>query len=311
VESFWGSVGSLLVPRRGELIVVSRIRRRWAISLLAGLSALVCLVPVASASVSAHKSVIPVRGRHRVANLRDWGFTVGVRWTQGRIVGTCTGVVIAPTKVLTAAHCAAPVQTIRVIANQITLWGGGGQNLGVASAAMAPDFGLGANGDLQNDLMVLTLASPTTAAPIRIASASEDAQFTRLDSQLAVAGFGSRNPFKDGKPKLGVLTSAPAFVRPTGCLGLTANLLCDSGPRSNWVEYYGRKRRTIQAIPCDGDSGGPLVARTASGPVLVGIEKAGYSKRFGPFSDVECGLKGWGNIHTRVAPYLQFIQANL
>ena len=36
-----------------------------------------------------------------------------------------------------------------------------------------------------------------------------------------------------------------------------------------------------------------------------------FSPRFGAFSAVRCGLKGKPSIHTRVAPYLAFIQSQL
>ena len=262
------------------------------------------VVQPASAAPVATKSVIPGRHTH-VANLADWEFTVAVRSPEG----DCTGVVIAPTKVLTAAHCLyAPPAAMYVIAKQISFWSGGGERIPVQSFA-TPGY---ANG-LTNDLAVLTLASPTTAPAIPLATPAQEAAYTQINTRLEVAGFGVRNPFYRGKQKYGVLVAGPAFVRWTGC-GPNFNgalLICDTGPRSKWVVLSGHKVRSIQSVPCFGDSGGPLVVETSSGPLLVGIAESVSSQRIGRFTGVLCGLHGYNPIHTRVSPYLGFIQANL
>jgi trypsin len=293
--------------------VSARIRHRvrWLLLHAALVSALFGVVQTADARL-AHKSVIPGPSA-RTANLADWRFTVAVRSARS----LCTGVVVGPTKVLTAAHCLSAPGAMSVIANQIGLWSGGGETLGVQGFATAPGWtnrGLGlANRGFANDLAVLTLSAPTTAPPIRLASPGEDAAYTSINSRLEVAGYGVRNPFRWGKPKFGVLTASSAFVR-NGCgrVYLPATMICDSGPRSKWVARSGRKRTSVQSVPCSGDSGGPMVARTATGPVLVGILEAGASpSKSGRFYGVLCGLRGYGTIHTRVAAYLSFIQTNL
>jgi secreted trypsin-like serine protease len=287
-------------------------RVRWLVLHAALVAALFGAVQTADARL-AHKSVIPGPSA-RTANLADWGFTVAVRSARS----LCTGVVVGPTKVLTAAHCLNAPGAMSVIANQISLWSGGGETLGVVGYATAPGWtnrGLGWGGrGLANDLAVLTLASPTSAPPIRLATPAEDPAYTWINSRLEVAGYGVRNPFKWGKPKLGLLTASPAFVTGSGCgrVYVPATMICDSGPRSKWVVTSGRERRSLQSVPCSGDSGGPMVVRTSAGPVLVGITEAGIAPtKSGRFYGVLCGLRGSNAIHTRVAAYLSFIQANL
>ncbi len=277
------------------------------------IAALLGTVRTADASPVAEKSVIPGPSA-RTANLADWQFTVAVRLPRG----LCTGVVVGPTKVLTAAHCLNAPGAMQVTANQISLWSGGGETLGVQAVASAPGWtnrGLGlTGGGFANDLAVLTLSAPTTAPPIRLASPAEDAAYTSINSGLEVAGYGVRNPFTRGKPKFGVLTTSPSFVRSNGCgrVYVPTTMICDTGPRSKWVAISGRKRRSVQSVPCSGDSGGPMVTRTPAGPVLVGIMEAGASQpRSGRFYGVLCGLRGYNTIHTRVAAYLSFIQSNL
>jgi secreted trypsin-like serine protease len=295
--------------------VSARIRNRvrWLVLHAALTAALFGAVHTAGARL-AHKSVIPGPSA-RTANPADWQFTVAVRSARS----LCTGVVVGPTKVLTAAHCLNAPGGMQVIANQISLWSGGGGTLGVQGFATAPGWtnrGLGlTRRGFASDLAVLTLSAPTTAPPIRLASPEEDAAYTGTNSRLEVAGYGVRNPFRWGKPKFGVLTASPAFVRGNGCgrVYAPATMICDSGPRSKWVVSSGRKRRSVQSVPCSGDSGGPMVARTSGGPVLVGITEAAASptKSGSRFYGVLCGLHGYNSIHTRVAAYLAFIQANL
>jgi secreted trypsin-like serine protease len=290
-----------------------RIRVRWLALYAAVFAALFGAVAKAGASSLAHKSVIPGPFA-RTANLAEWQFTVAVRSPRG----LCTGVVVGPTKVLTAAHCLSAPRAMSVLANQVSLWSAGGETLGVQGVATAPDWtdrGLGlARRGFENDLAVLTLSAATTAPPIRLATPDEDAAYTGINSRLEVAGYGVRNPFKWGKPKFGVLTASSAFVTGNGCsrVYVPATMICDAGPRSKWVVSSGRKRRSVQSVPCSGDSGGPMVARTAAGPVLVGIMEAAASPRkSGRFYGVLCGLRGYNSIHTRVAVYLSFVQENL
>ena len=259
----------------------------------------------ASARPVAHTSVIPGKSTH-VASLANWGFTVAVRTPEG----DCTGVVISPTKVLTAAHCLySPASAMYVLANQTTFWSGGGERIAVQRFATAPGFA----GGFVNDLAVLTLSTPTRAPAIQLATPAMDAAYTHLNASLEVAGFGVRNPFYRGKQKFGVLISGPAFVRWNGCgrdyVGTV--MICDTGPRSKWVVISGGKVRAIQSVPCFGDSGGPLVARTTAGPVLVGVDEASSLQKYGRFRGVLCGLHSYNTIHTRIAPFLPFINASL
>jgi trypsin len=281
----------------------SRARGRVFLQIGCLTAALVVLAPAAAAgkAPTAHSSVVG----GRPASLAEWGFTVAI--TNGS--GLCTGSVISRTKVLTAAHCTAPPSQLTVIANRTALFGGGGEVLGVSAVAIHPGF----DGAF-NDLAVLTLSSPTTAPPIVPASASDDAAFIRPGAALAVAGFGSRNPLAFGKPKLGLLTTAkvsPTTSRRCRIFYEPSTELCDAGGRAG-VAFNGRKRRVVKRGICFGDSGGPLVAATPAGLRLIGVAEGGLapSKR-AAFGSVLCGLNGFPGIHTRVAPNLAFVNAQL
>jgi trypsin len=239
-----------------------------------------------------------------VANLTDWGFTAAV-FTPSSL---CTGAVIAPTKVLTAAHCIGSPATTLVRVNSTSAFAGG-DVLTVSTAAIAPGF---ANGFV-NDLAVLTLKSATSAIPVPLASAAEDASFTQPGAPLQTAGFGDRNPLIVGKRRIGLLTAADVTIRRCGLL--PPSTICDAGGRAGTVfrRLNGHiRRRTVNKTICEGDSGGPLVARTPAGPRLIGITEASSSPtKRNPFFFVRCGLHGFPSLHTRVQSFLSFIQGSL
>jgi secreted trypsin-like serine protease len=238
----------------------------------------------------------------RVANLQDWGFTAAVLTPDT----LCTGVVLSPTKVLTTAHCLGGLSTMIVRTNSTSAFAGG-QSSGVASAAIAPGYAH----SFQNDLAVLTLTAPTTAPPIQLADAAEDATYTQPGAPLQIAGFGNRNPIL-GRQKIGLLTATD--VRVHRC-PLPSWAICDSGGRAGAVLRRLRGhiiKRKVKKTVCSGDSGGPLVARTPNGAKLIGIAEASSGPRKpNPFFFVICGLKGFPSLHSRVESYLSFIQGNL
>jgi secreted trypsin-like serine protease len=275
----------------------SRIARAGAAALCAA-ALLASLGGSAGAAPRAQSSVIG----GTPASLGEWGFTVAIVTPNA----LCTGSVISPTRVLTAAHCAGnPAQTL-VRANSAFAFTGG-EVIGVAAAVIAPGYQ-----GFFNDVAVLTLKTPTTAPPITLATAAESASYTQPGVPLAIAGFGLRNPLLGGKPKYGALETANVSARRCA---IPPSVICDFGHNAGIAgrQFHGRLvRRTVRRSICHGDSGGPLIARTPAGPRLIGIAEATSSPpKRNPFYFVLCGLKGFPSIHTRASSYLDFIAANL
>jgi secreted trypsin-like serine protease len=281
--------------------MLSRIARAGAVVLCA--AGLVGLVAAGSATAKPRARSSVIGGTP--ASLAQWGFAVAVLTPRT----LCTGTVISPTRVLTAAHCVGSLPSM-VVRAQSTSALGGGELLGVSSVAFAPGFAHG----LQSDLAILTLNTATTAPPIQLASTAEDVAYTHPGAPLSLAGFGNRNPLIVGKAIFGLLTTAN--VRARSCPAPTF-LICDFGHKVGVafrrLNKHKVKRRPVRRSVCEGDSGGPLVANTPAGPRLVGIAEATLapaSKR-NPFFFVICGLKGYPSIHTRSDSYRDFILANL
>jgi trypsin len=272
-------------------------------------AALVC---VAALVVSAAAGTAAAKGPRAKASvvggtpvsLTEWGFAAAILTPHT----LCTGSVLSPTKVLTAAHCVSSPSTMTVRTNS-TLAFAGGEVHTVGAAAINPGWTRGFVGDLA----VLTLGNPTSAPPIQLASAADDATLTPAGAVVSVAGFGARNPAPRRKPKIGLLTSAQVSMR--RFCPLPPSLMCDAGKRSGLIAIARVKgkvrKRPIQKTVCAGDSGGPMVAASPSGLRLIGVAEATAAPpKRSAFGFVWCGLKGFPAIHTRVASWLPFIQSS-
>src|SRR5215208_1615076 len=280
--------------------MLSRIGRVGTVAVCAAALTGALSAGIADASPRAGKSVIG----GTVANIDQWSFAAAVLTPTT----LCTGTVISPTRVLTAAHCVGNPLTMTVRTKSTSAFSGG-EALAVSAATFAPGFAH----TFENDLAILTLKTPTTATPIQLASAAEDATYTQPGAPLSEAGFGNRNPLIVGKPRIGLLTATDVSAR---FCPLPPWAICDAGTKVGTAfRRIKRKvrRRPVRRSVCSGDSGGPLVANTPAGPRLVGTAEASTAppSRRNPFFFVICGLKGYPSVHTRSLIYNDFIQANL
>jgi secreted trypsin-like serine protease len=269
---------------------------------LAGAAVLAIAVSGAAASPAAAEKASPRAQASIVgggaANPTDWPFMVTL-YRKNRL--HCGGSLIAPTKVLTAAHCVEGfnLSTFAATIGRPDLNNtSSGVSIGIVAGATHPEFATTG----KQDVAVLTLAQPSTAQPVVLANSAEDAIFTVVGAPLNVAGWGAQNPL--GFRLSNVLKTTIEQVRNTRrCIRAytrdlfdPATMICALGNRLRKF-----KRPPISTSACSGDSGGPLIANTSGGVRQFGIVSFG-----GAF----CGLPAAPTVYSRVSSALPFIAAN-
>jgi secreted trypsin-like serine protease len=190
----------------------------------------------------------------------------------------CSGTLIAPTVVVTAAHCRSA--TLVFLRGNDVRRPEEGDTLRVAAQVYHPT----------EDLSVLVLERPSSVPPRRVAQGAE----VRGDEGLLV-GFGCVD--RDGKMGYGVKRMVTVPIRSICCRGLEPGL-------------YGCRRGTemvaghpgLDRDSCHGDSGGPLYVRAgdAGGWLLLGATSRGVRN-----ARHECGD---GGIYVRVDLCLPWIE---
>ncbi|MFJ8868835.1 S1 family peptidase [Streptomyces sp. NPDC102473] len=199
----------------------------------------------------------------------------------------CGGVAIAPTEVLTAAHClredvlgaaVTDVRDLRVIAGRDELSGPGGQEISVRSTWVNPGYDPHTN---SGDLAVLTLDRALPEGDV-IPMAGAGSAAYEPGTAATVYGWGDTTGYGAYASTLRAATvrvlpdSECVRAYPGGTQGAydASSMLCAG-------ETAGGRDA------CQGDSGGPLVARGS----LVGLVSWGSG----------CGSPGSPGVYTRVS----------
>jgi trypsin len=202
----------------------------------------------------------------------------------------CGGTIVAPTKVLTAAHCTdgTPASDIKVVAGRTSLSAGGGTTANVTEVWLHPEW----NADkLSSDASVLTLDAPLTEAPLALAStADEDLYAAGANSTVLGWGVTESGSTSDTLRKVDVPVTADDTCTASYADEFDAATMLCAG-----LEEGGKDS-------CQGDSGGPLVGTAADGTrKLIGIVSWGQG----------CAEPKFYGVYGRVAAFHDVLQEQI
>lgn len=261
-----------------------------ALTLVAGAAA----APLAQVPQAAADSVVIGGKPVKVAD-SPWVVALASRDRFGGTRGGqfCGGVIVAPTKVLTAAHCLAsqvlggPVESVpdfRVIAGRTELRAADGREIAVRAARVNPAYDPRSNA---GDLAVLELEEAVPAHYVLpMAGTGHPAYAPGTDA--AVYGWGDTSGFGDYAY---ALRAAPVTVLADEVCGRAYPGDADGQYRAESMVCAGDGGGGKDA--CQGDSGGPLVAQGR----LIGLVSWGRG----------CGRADSPGVYTRVAPLAGFV----
>jgi secreted trypsin-like serine protease len=240
----------------------------------AALAAIVALAAFAGGSGSgAGASQPPVLGGKRIAYEAFPQLAFISYSNVGQRLWECTGTVIAPKLVLTAAHCVAGSTGGSAGGTYTVLTGavesGGGQVSAVSRAIRFPGYRRAPTGFLLYDAALLVLATPTDVPPLRLATPAQ-APAPGSVARAEIVGWGS-SARSLGRPAARV--AAPTRIEPPSrCAGSGRDAVLDPA-RQLCTADPPRFRTGV----CSGDSGGPLVVAAGSDFVEVGVASGAFA----------------------------------
>jgi trypsin len=232
-------------------------------------------VPPAAATAEPVAQASIIGGR--TASIVEFPSLAFIEAREGKSGFACTGTVVAPRVVLTAAHCVENLDR-----GLLTAAGSYALATGVTSpeeaqpenvfrvseAHVFPGFD---PGSLRGDAAILVLDRPTTAPPIALAG-SADAGLYAGGAAVQLAGWGLTRP--NAKEGSSGLRATSMVVQPPSA--------CKRKTRAYYEEFSPAAQTCTLDVPakksggCFGDSGGPAIGLRPDGtPVELGVISTG------------------------------------
>jgi hypothetical protein len=240
-------------------------RKAWRIPRgipIAAIRAAVLAIALLACGATARPADAVIGGQPAAPGYFGYVTFVGVPVGNGMAL-YCTGALVAPSVVLTVAHCALPVSSY-VIATGLTDLGdtSAGQVLGVSSVVISPNWNPSTH---RGDMALLQLSQPSTAPTMPVITPSDESWAYANGNTVLVAGWGRTNLDSTATSHLNWLDLA--IQKDNYCYRQftdtsrydPTSMFCASDPGTT-------------ASACNGDSGAPAVSRSPSGAyAIVGV----------------------------------------
>jgi secreted trypsin-like serine protease len=231
---------------------------------------LICLVSIAHAASAADDETAQasvVGGQKATAGSFPWmAFVVDF---EDKGAYTCTGTVLAPRVILTAAHCVLDEESGALrdaskyqVVTGVVDWTDPARQVSTVSRLIPyPKFAAGTTRDYFGDVAVLALTTPTSAPAIPIAKRP---RFVRLGARARIAGWGMTSI--DQTAPTESLMWARTVVEGERCEGFWGRVCVADFPK-------------FASGVCFGDSGGPLLAHDRKrGWIEFGIAQGVFAR---------------------------------
>ncbi|XP_315716.5 serine protease 1 [Anopheles gambiae] len=228
----------------------------------------------------------------QIATATQFPWAVGVLISGSSSHSFCSGVLISPRFVLTAAVCISGSNTLTILlgASDMTRVE---EFIGVSNILSHPNYSSFFNRD---DIAILTLSSPApirnTIRPIDLPRWS-DAGNNFNNWAATTAGWGNTGRRENEPIPIPNLHFVVDSVNSNFVCGLSHTFIRDTHICTS----------TDNGGPCNGDEGGPVTVTESGRTFLVGIHSFHFSGLFG------CD-RGRSAVHTRITEYLGWIQDN-
>lgn len=254
------------------------VRRSWRGTLCAGLSLLLALLALSAPASAADGARASIVGG-TAATSEEWPWAAFILAADRKGEGfSCTGTVVAPSMVLTAAHCVEDIITGRKtpVSQYVVVTGSSDvrdsavrQVSKVSRAVVYPHFN---RFKVHGDAALLVLKTPTSVPVVALATPT-DAALLVADTPTWIAGWGLSGQLAKLK-RTPVLRRAATYVQ--------RRLYCSNHARV-YYPFFNYSSQLCTITPpgfsigtCHGDSGGPALAFREDGtPVQIGITSLG------------------------------------